>query len=205
MLFRRRQKPGAKERFQAWVWPRRGWRRAMNYVLHRVKRLPGSPHAIALGFAAGAFASFTPLVGFHFLLGFLVAYLIGGNLIASALGTFVGNPLTFPFIWFATYTVGSLILGIELDQAATSAMPVIELGTLWTDWGQFWLDFWDKIWPVIKPMLVAGVPMGIAVGALCYWLVKMAVSAYQTKRRSRIEANGVGKKSPKPQAEETSL
>jgi uncharacterized protein (DUF2062 family) len=205
MLFKRRQNPGAKERFQAWIWPRRGWRRAWNYVLHRVKRLSGSPHAIALGFAAGAFASFTPFVGFHFLLGFLVAYLVGGNLIASALGTFVGNPLTFPFIWFATYTLGSLMLGIELDQAATSAMPVIELGMLWTDWGQFWLDFWDKIWPVIKPMLVAGVPMGIAVGAICYWLVKIAVSAYQTKRRSRIEANGVGKKSPKSQAEETSL
>ena len=171
-------------------------------MLHRVKRLSGSPHAIALGFAAGAFASFTPFVGFHFILGFIVAYLIGGNLIASALGTFVGNPLTFPFIWFSTYTLGSLILGIEQDQAATSAMPVIELGTLWTDWSQFWREFWDKIWPVIKPMLVAGVPMGVVIGAICYWPVKIAVTAYQAKRRTHIEANGFGKNSAKPKHEE---
>jgi len=203
MLFKRRQKPAVKERFQAWIWPRRGWRRAWNYMLHRVKRLSGSPHAIALGFAAGAFASFTPFVGFHFILGFIVAYLIGGNLIASALGTFVGNPLTFPFIWFSTYTLGSLILGIELDQAATSAMPVIELGTLWTDWGQFWQDFWDKIWPVIKPMLVAGTPMGVITGAICYWPVKIAVTAYQAKRRTHIKANGLEKNLAKPRHKES--
>lgn len=183
MLFKRRQKLGFRERFRSWLWPRSGWRRAVNYVWHRVSRLSGSPHAIALGFAAGAFASFTPFVGFHFILGFAIAYLIGGNLLASALGTFIGNPLTFPFIWLSTYTFGSYILGVEMDQAVASSMPVIELSSLWGNGAQFWADFWERIWPVLKPMTVAGMPLGIIAGALCYWPVKATVRAYQLKRQ----------------------
>ena len=38
-----------------------------------------------------------------------------GNLIASALGTAVGNPWTFPFIWAWIYTVGYWILGGEAN------------------------------------------------------------------------------------------
>lgn len=202
MLFKRRQKPSAKQRFMAWIWPRRGWRRATSYMMHRVKRLSGSPHVIALGFAAGAFASFTPFVGFHFLLGFFVAYVIGGNIIASALGTFIGNPLTFPFIWFSTYTLGSRVLGMELEQGATSTMPAIKFSMLWTDGGQFWLNFWDNVLPVVTPMLVAGVPMGIIGGAICYWPVKMAVKAYQAKRSTHFATNGLANETTKPRAEE---
>ena len=57
---------------------------------------------VAAGVAAGAFTSFTPFMGLHFLFAALFAWAIRGNLLASALGTFVGNPLTFPFIWAAT-------------------------------------------------------------------------------------------------------
>ena len=33
----------------------------------------------------------------------LVAFVIRGNLIASMIGTAVGNPFTFPFIWLTIY------------------------------------------------------------------------------------------------------
>ena len=36
---------------------------------------------------AGVFASFTPFIGFHFLLAFALAYLVAGNMAAAALGT----------------------------------------------------------------------------------------------------------------------
>jgi uncharacterized protein (DUF2062 family) len=186
MLFKRRDKPGRGERMRAWFWPKRGWRRAWNYVWHRVTRLSGTPHAIALGFACGAFASFTPFMGFHFIIGFLCAYITRSSLLASALGTFVGNPLTFPLIWIMTYSLGSFLLGLEGTQPAAADMPTIDFMSLFTDWSRFWNDFWDRVWPVIMPMTLGGLPLGLFVGTVCYIPVRTAVKAYQAKRHQRF-------------------
>ena len=72
-------------------------------VLIRLKRLQGTPYSIATGFACGVAISFTPFIGFHMILAALTAWLIRGNIIASAIGTIVGNPWTFPFIWLAVF------------------------------------------------------------------------------------------------------
>lgn len=51
--------------------------------------------------------SFTPFIGFHFVLAAAVTMMMCSNLIASAVGTVVGNPITFPFIWIALLSRGS--------------------------------------------------------------------------------------------------
>ena len=111
MILKRRTAVGFWRKTRNVFWPEIGFNRAAKYMSHKVNRISGSPHAIALGFAAGAFASFTTAVGFHFFLAAIVAWVIGGNILTSAIGTVVGNPLTFPFIWFATHNVGSVMLG----------------------------------------------------------------------------------------------
>ncbi len=177
MLFARRDKLDFSQRLRAWLWPKSGWKRACGYVWRRVSRLNGSPHVIALGFAAGVFASFTPFIGFHFLIGFGVAWILGGNLIASALGTFFGNPLTFPFIWWSTLKVGNLILGEKMPEGGIKGMESVNLLK----------NSLDHVWPFIKPMVVAGLPMGIIVGVASYWLVRPAIAAYQLRRQKRFE------------------
>lgn len=171
MLFRRRERPGLLERLRVSLWPRRSWARSSRYVMFRVSRLRASPHTIAVGFAAGVLASFTPLMGFHFLLGGILAWAARGSIIASAFGTFLGNPLTFPFIWFATYELGSWILGRQ------SARVAIDLSH----------NIWDSsiatLSPLIVPMLVGGIPLGLVAAAVGYFLVKRLVEAYQEKRR----------------------
>jgi uncharacterized protein (DUF2062 family) len=107
MLFRRRKKATQWERFKVWLWPRVSWRRSVLYFVKRTLRLSGSPHAIALGCAVGAFAAFTPFLGLHIVIAVVIAWLLRGNLIAGAVGTFIGNPLSFPFIWAGTYEVAS--------------------------------------------------------------------------------------------------
>ena len=172
MLFARRKKLNFFQRLKVWIWPQNGWKRAASYVWRRVWRLKGTPHFIALGFAAGVFASFTPFIGFHFLIGFAVAWVFGGNLVASALGTFVGNPITFPFIWWFTLSVGTRILGhgtVEFD---------------W-DWARLFSDSYTNIWMIMKPMIVAGVPTGIVAAALSYFLIRPAIEAYQAGRRQK--------------------
>jgi len=112
-IFGRRQKLTRLQRLGRLMWPRMGWRRLGKYYSFRVKRLPGTPYSIACGFACGAAVSFTPFIGFHFILGALIAWAMRGNILASAIGTAVGNPWTFAFIWPGIFWLGRTILGYE--------------------------------------------------------------------------------------------
>lgn len=186
MLFARRQKAPLHERILSWLWPRRGWKRAAGYVWHRVSRLSGSPHAVALGFSVGVFASFTPFMGFHFMIGFLLAYLLRGSMIASAFGTFVGNPITFPFIWILTYRSGLYLLGMDVPDEITIELPKTAWWLLFEDPNLLWKQFWNQLWPVIRPMTVGGVPWGVFAAFVFYFPIRYAVTAYQHKRRTRL-------------------
>jgi len=191
MLFRRRNPAGLGERFRVWIWPRRSWLRSSLYVSKRIFRLTGSPHTIAAGVAAGVFASFTPFMGFHFLLAFALAYLLAGNLIAAALGTFVGNPLTFPIIWASTFALGRKILG----EAPGETAPFQQLGKIMTDIGEaLWrLDFAEfgaalaEIWhPLLKPMAFGGVLIGAGVAIIFYILTRRLAVFYHANRQKRL-------------------
>ncbi|WP_417684293.1 DUF2062 domain-containing protein [Roseibium sp.] len=178
MLFRRRHSPTRIERLRVAVWPRHSWVRSTRYYGKRVLRLTATPHAIAIGFAAGAFASFTPLIGFHFLISFALAYVIGGNLIAAALGTSVGNPLTFPFIWASTFKIGSWIL------YERPAVPHHDLHEQFQE--RLLTKSLDVLLPMLKPMLVGALPLGLIVGTISYFIVLKSVEVYQRRRRKTL-------------------
>ena len=74
-----------------------------------------------MGAAVGVFVSFTPFLGFHLLITFALAWLLGANMIAGAIATSIGNPLTFPFIWASTYQVGHFDPGGREPAAAGAA------------------------------------------------------------------------------------
>ncbi|QFT32914.1 DUF2062 domain-containing protein [Roseibium porphyridii] len=180
MLFRRRQIPTRIERLRVAVWPRNSWSRSTKYFGKRVLRLTATPHAIAIGFAAGAFASCTPLVGFHFLTAFGLAWVLRGNLIAAALGTSIGNPITFPFIWAFTFKIGQWILHGRAPKADPAHVHQ-----------QFQHGLFEKsldsLWPMLKPMFIGGVPLGLVIGSVSYVIVYKSVEVYQ-RRRKRILA-----------------
>jgi len=178
MRFRRRQERTRAQQVRQWIWPESGWWRTFLYIWRRVWRLADSPHAIALGFAAGAFASFTPLWTMHFVVAALLAWVLGGNILASAFGTVVGNPVTFPFIVPAIYETGITILGKSGRLEGFNFWATVSSG-----------DF-AALWPTWKPMAVGGVLLGLFAGAVCYVLVRATVAAYQDRRRARL-GNGV--------------
>ena len=187
MLFKRRKPPSLKEKLRVAVWPRRSWGRSVRYVLRRVWRLHGTPHDIAIGCAAGVFISFTPFLGLHFIGGGLIAWALGGNIIASAFGTFIGNPVTFPFFWMGAYTLGNWILGaqsklesVELSQQLTQ----LSTGLVSTSTDAIGMTL-QALWPLIKPMTVGGVPLGLIAAVICYYPVRRMVEAYQKRRAVR--------------------
>ena len=105
-MFLRREKLTLISRVRTFFWPKTGWKRASSYFFHRLARIPGTPYTLAAGFAFGAAASFTPFIGLHFILGGVLAWIIRANFLSSAIGTAVGNPWTFPFIWVGIYEFG---------------------------------------------------------------------------------------------------
>jgi len=194
MLFRRRERPSLLETLRVTVWPRRSFARSTKYVFYRLWRLSGSPHAIAMGCAAGVFIGFTPLYGFQFLLACLLAWALGGSLVAAALGTFVANPISFPVIWYSTYKLGCVMLTGNL-LGSCGGLPEGLAG-----WGSAVFarlaDFsmeaallvFEGVWPVIKPMALGSLPIGALAAGLSYILVRQMVELRQQKRRERISA-----------------
>jgi uncharacterized protein len=198
MVFKRRQKPDVLTRVRESVYPRRGWRRAIEYLGHRVRRLPDTPEKIALGFSCGVFVSFTPFFGTHFLLAALLAWLLRGNIVASLIGTAVGNPLTFPAIAWISMSLGRRILGYgatgrDFDRVTDAFLGA--LGGLWQnllslvgpgepEWQRLALFVTD----VVLPYFVGGLLPGLVASILCYYLLRPIVAAYQSRRRSRLLA-----------------
>ena len=175
MLFRRRESESLLERVRVHLWPRRSWTRSSRYVIYRLRRLSDTPHAVALGFAVGVFTAVTPFLGTHMVMAALLAWVAGGSVVAAVLGTFVGNPLTYPLFWYSTYEVGNLMLG------GSAQKQRIDLS------GGIFQTSIDQLWPILKPMSLGSIPVGLALAALSYLLVKPMVEAYKRRRRRALE------------------
>jgi uncharacterized protein (DUF2062 family) len=175
MLFRRREAESFLERMRVHLWPRRSWTRSSRYVVYRLRRLSDTPHAVALGFAIGVFTAVTPFLGTHMVLAALLAWVIGGSVVAALLGTFVGNPLTYPLFWYSTYEVGNLMLRGETSERS------IDLS------GGIFQKSLEQLWPILKPMTLGSIPVGLALAALSYVLVKPMVEAYKHRRRRELQ------------------
>ncbi|MCR9236075.1 MAG: DUF2062 domain-containing protein [Alphaproteobacteria bacterium] len=175
MLFRRKHPEQFWQKLRVALWPRRSWWRSAQYISKRVLRLSASPHVVAMGFAAGVFASFTPFIGFHFVICFAIAYIMGGNMIAAALGTWVGNPITFPFIWFYTYKFGNLLL-----HGHEGALSMREVS------GQLLHLSFGNLVDLLKPMTLGGFMAGVPMAIISYFIIRRLVFVYQRSRLAII-------------------
>jgi uncharacterized protein (DUF2062 family) len=196
VVFKRRTKRSYLRIVLEAVYPKGGWGRAFQYVQHRVRRLPDSPHRIARGIFAGVFTSFTPFFGLHFLISALIAKTMRGNILASLLATFVGNPLTFPFIGLVSMKLGRWMLGTTFREGEERTLLAKFLNAgrdlkhnaiaLFTDRDAHWTGLSIFYRDVFLPYLVGGLIPGILAGMLCYYLSEPVIAAYQKRRRKKL-------------------
>lgn len=166
------------------LWPRMGYRRYAVYLTRRTQRLAASPHAIAAGIASGAAVSIFPFIGFHFMLGFVLAYFTRGNMLAAAIGTAAGNPITFPIFFAATYQIGSFIWPGDTSQAEA----LLE-GQQMTDiMSQLFTEGAHGLWPVLRSMIIGAVPLSILCWVALYFVVKVFVTRSRARRAARRAA-----------------
>ena len=197
MVFKRRDRRSILRVIREAFYPRGGWTRAFYYVRHRLRRLPDTPHKIARGIWAGVFASFTPFYGFHFIVAALIALVLRGNVLASAIGTFFGNPLTYIPIGLVALETGHWILGstFEADQRKTFARNFVDAGEdLWRNLMSVftgdtpqWAGLLEFYRDVFVPYLVGGIVPGIVAATVCYYVTIPLVEAYQARRRAKIK------------------
>ena len=197
-MFKRRNPLSYWEWFMEGIYPRAGWRRVLYYIRHRVQRLPDTPHRIALGFAFGVFVCFTPVFGFHIILAMLLSLILRANIMASIIGTFFGNPLTFPFIAGFSYSLGHFLLGRNGHQPVWHTIQGgfygafhdiwLNFTAIFTDRAADWTGFQSFFDVVFLPYLVGGFMPGFVIAVLFYLGLRPLVAAYQKRRKGRLLA-----------------
>ncbi|MBT3767916.1 MAG: DUF2062 domain-containing protein [Rhodospirillaceae bacterium] len=189
-MFRRRQKPSLPSKLRGFVWPQSGWRRSFSYIFHRLARLPGTPYTLAGGFACGAAISFTPFVGLHFILGGIWAWIMRANILSSAIGTAVGNPWTFPFIWVWIYETGKILDPFHHSNGTVDP----DFAHLFSQMIEATLKFNFAVvaesgWPIFRSMLIGSVPTVIVTWFAFYWALRPLIKNYQHNRIQRRTAS----------------
>lgn len=200
MVFKRRDKRPFWIILRDFLWPRGGWTRAFHYVKHRLRRLPDTPHRIARGIAAGVFTVFTPFYGLHFVVAATLAWILRGNILASLLGTFVGNPLTYIPIGVICLQTGHFLLGrpprpegeirdgiaIKFLHAADDLKD--NFAAIFTDRQAEWHGLSIFYHEIFFPYMIGGIIPGLIAAAAAYYVSLPLIKAYQARRRGAIQA-----------------
>lgn len=184
------------------VYPDGGFRRATQYMIHRMRRLPDEPHKIARGVFAGTFVNFPPIFGIQFVSAALLAWVMRGNILAAVLCTFLSNPITTPFIAVLSLELGHWMLGIKVPLT-----PVMIFDAFGQAGFELWHNFlsvftadvsrWESLgrfWQTIYfPYLVGSILPGLVFSLLAYYVTIPLVRAYQ-KLRANKTREGIEKR-----------
>ena len=194
-MFKRRERRSIFRFFNEVIFSLKGIGRAIEYVGIRLKRIPDTPHKISLGMSCGIFASFTPLFGLHFLIAGLLSYVLRANVLASLIGTFIGNPITFPIITVFNLKLGEWILG-------SSEYSSVDGGKIFEGFLDFIFLIYKNLFTegsvgensvprineflngVFIPYSLGGIIGGIFVAIISYFLLRPLVATYQKQRDS---------------------
>ena len=133
--------------------------------------------AIAAGFAAGVFMSFTPFLFLHTAGALLLALLFRWSKVAAVAGAWVNNPYTIPFVFYGCTWFGGLLLGVQVNRVR--------------------FESWDfksimaTAKPMIAPMLLGTTLIGLAAAGVAYLIVyRVAVRIKSAHQKAQPDPGG---------------
>lgn len=148
---------------------------SLQKTYERFLKIRGNPREIALGLALGLFVGMTPFMGFHTAIAVFFAAIFKWNKISSAVGVWVSNPLTAPFVYGGTYIVGARVCGSN-----GSFTPPSELGVSTI------VNLLQKTPEIFWTLIVGGVIVGLPLAAAGYYFSYQSVLKYQQGIGARI-------------------
>lgn len=150
---------------------------SLKKAYERFVKIRGNPREIALGFALGLLVGMSPTLGVQMAIAVFFAALFKWNKISAAVGVWISNPVTAPFIYYATYTVGARILGVE---PAASKLAGIDGTTFW--------DLFLKTPEILWAAALGGVVLGLPVAVAGYFFAFSAINKYRDDIKKKLEA-----------------
>src|SRR4030066_2416235 len=145
-------------------------RRIFRYIYLRLVRGGGDPVHIALGFALGVFLGVFPTFGLGIPLALLLASMFRWNRVSAILGSLVMNPLTTPFFWTLSGTLGAALFGPDARNVLMSVQNGARLRGLTVGAGIY---------------LAGNTNIDLVAAVLSYFLALRAVILYRKKRKER--------------------
>ena len=141
----------------------------------------------------GVFCSFTPFFGLHIFLAALLAYLLKGNIVAALLGTFFGNPITWPFIAAFSVKLGQMILGHPTQNFEASLEQILEavnafmrgLISLFGYGKSDWMLVYDFMKELFFPYLIGGFILGLIIALISYFIFRPIIYAYKVAKAKK--------------------
>ncbi|MDL2716195.1 MAG: DUF2062 domain-containing protein [Acidobacteriota bacterium] len=144
---------------------------------HRFLHMLGSdspPETVAASFAIGVAISFTPLLGLHWIIALLLAFILKLNKVDVLLGTLVVNPITLPPVAAVAIPIGRLLLRARRE--AVAHLPWHEM---------FRRSFWTTAGPTMKAiglqMAVGMFFISVIAGALTYVILVNLIRRHRAK------------------------
>lgn len=125
-----------------------------------------------------------------------LAWLIRGNILAALLGTFVGNPLTTPFIALTSVGLGRWMLGVEgkftphliFDEFTRAGSELWNnlLAPLSAERTAHWDQLLQFNEQIFLPYAVGGVLPGLAVSVAAHYMTVPLIKAYHRHREKQM-------------------
>lgn len=155
-----------------------------------VLRLETTPHAVGLGLAMGVFVAFLPILGAQMMIAGMIAWLGRANVGAALLGTWAGNPITWPLMWVASYLIGISLLGeagpMTVDELQRTLARLGEARPHSVGWLTMFHGARTLLWPILKPLFVGGLVLGLISGAALYFIGRRAAEAFRTRSQQAV-------------------
>ena len=160
-------------------------RRDLVSTWRSVMRLEATPHALGLGLAMGVFVAFLPILGAQMMMAAMIAWVGRAHVGAALLGTWAGNPVTWPMMWVASYLIGISLLGeagaMTVDEMLRTLAWFREIRPESANWLIVIEGAKTLLWPILKPLFLGGLVLGLISGGALYFIGRRAAEAFRTR------------------------
>jgi len=141
----------------------------------RFVKIRGNPREIALGFALGLFVGMSPTMGFQTAIAVFFAAIFKWNKISSAIGVWISNPVTAPFLYSLTYFAGAKLFGIANATHQPHAIGDAPFYTMLL-----------KAPEILWALTLGGIVLGFPVAVTGYFFSYSAVHRYQEDIKKKL-------------------
>jgi uncharacterized protein (DUF2062 family) len=149
--------------------------RSLKKIYERFLRIRGRPREIALGLALGLFLGMTPSMGIQTAIAVFLAVLFKWNKFSAAIGVWITNPLTAPFIYSINYLIGVRLLEIKQGYSLPAEIGISRM-----------FHMLHKAPEIFWALTLGGVILGLPLAMAGYYFAYSATTRYQERIKKTI-------------------